>query len=79
MEIDHSGDLLTVTMWEKTQAPPVEDGQCVINRLHADRSCPEQQQTSEEKFEKQPRRLQTQTKIQTKIPTSFGQLNFSQS
>ena len=58
MEIDHSGDLLTVTMWEKTQAPPAEDGQCVINRLLTDRRCPEQQQTTEEKFEKQPRRLQ---------------------
>ena len=37
-----------------------------------DRSCPEQQQTTEEKFEKQPRRLQDKN---THI---FGQLNFSQ-
>ena len=66
-------------MSEKTQAPPAKDGQCVINRLLTDRRCPEPQQTSEEKFEKQPRRLQTQTKIRKKIPTFFGQLNFSQS
>ena len=33
MENDHSGNLLTPTMRGGTQAPPTENGQCVINRL----------------------------------------------